>query len=103
MTEEGPITLELALSELRRDIDVGMAGMEGRLALLFQRNELQERQVVEQARVIDELADRLATAEREQVTRGHLDNRFRHTVATLSMLAAAASAAVALVAIFLSP
>ncbi len=88
--------MELALSELRRGVDVRLAGLEGQLALLFQRNELNERQARDQSRLIDELEDRLGAAERDQVTRGHLDNRFRQTVALLSLLAATASVAVAL-------
>ncbi|WP_067482592.1 hypothetical protein [Actinomadura hibisca] len=103
MIEEGPITVELALAELRRGVDVRLANLEGQLALLFQRNELHERQMADQTRLVAELEDRLSASEREQVTRGHLDNRFRHTVSLLSMLAAAASVAVALFATVLGP
>ncbi|MDL4774952.1 MULTISPECIES: hypothetical protein [Thermomonosporaceae] len=102
MTEKGPITLELALAELRRGIEVRLAGLEGRIALLGQRDELHERQVADQAREIGELEDRVGAAERDQVTRGQLDNRFRHTVALLSLLAATASVAIGLLTTLLS-
>ncbi|WP_157430593.1 hypothetical protein [Actinomadura macra] len=94
--------MELALSELRRDTDVQLANLEGQLALLFQRNELNELQARDQARQLNELEDRLSAAEREQVTRAHLDNRFRHTLALLSLIAAIASVAVALLTTMLS-
>ncbi|MFC6929933.1 hypothetical protein ACFQHO_05980 [Actinomadura yumaensis] len=94
--------MELALSELRRGFDVRLANLEGQLALLFQRNELSERQLDAQTRQIGELEDRVGAIQREQVTRGHLDSRFRHTVALLSLIAASASVAVALLAAVLS-
>ncbi|MEU5884217.1 hypothetical protein [Spirillospora sp. NPDC047279] len=101
MTEDGPITMELAISELRRDFDVRQANQEGRLALLYQRNELNERRTDDQARLIEELDARLSAAEREQVTRAHLDNRFRQTVALLSLIAAIASVGVGILVAFL--
>ncbi|QXJ20648.1 hypothetical protein AGRA3207_001398 [Actinomadura graeca] len=96
------MTMELALSELRRDTDVQLANLEGQLALLLQRNELNELQVRDQARQLGELEDRLSAAERDQVTRGQLDNRFRHTLALLSLIAAIASVAVALLTTMVS-
>ncbi|GAA2586139.1 hypothetical protein SMC26_26745 [Actinomadura fulvescens] len=93
MTEDGAFTLELAISELRRGIDVRLATQEGQLALLCQRDESHERRADEQARLIEDIDARLSAAEREQVTRAHLDNRFRHTIALLSLLAATASVA----------
>ncbi|MQY08089.1 hypothetical protein [Actinomadura macrotermitis] len=102
MTEEGPITVELALSELRRGFDVRLAELEGRLTLMLQRSELRERQWDAQTRLIDELEARLMIAEREQVTRGQLETRFRHTVALLSLIATAASVVVGLLAALLS-
>ncbi|MGK5556978.1 hypothetical protein ACSNOI_35755 [Actinomadura kijaniata] len=96
MHQEGPLTVELALAELRRGMDVRLTSLEGQLALLLQRDEHHERQITDQVRLLSEVEDRLTRVEREQVTRGHLETRFRHTVALLSMLAAAASAAVTL-------
>ncbi|MFG2002947.1 hypothetical protein ACGFNU_27685 [Spirillospora sp. NPDC048911] len=103
MTEDGAFTLELAIAELRRDTDVRLANQEGRLALLAQSDELHERRADDQARLIEDLDARLSAAEREQVTRAHLDNRFRHTIALLSLIAAMASVAVAALIAFLSP
>lgn len=89
--------MELALSELRRGIDVRLAGFEGRLALCCQRNELNERQSTDQSRLVDDLEARLSAAEREQVTRDQLDSRFRQTVALLSLVATTASVAVGVI------
>lgn len=83
---------EIALLELRRNVDVRLATVNGRLALLIQRSELNERRIDEQTRLLDELDARLAATEREQVTRGHLEVRFRHTVAVLMLIAAGVSA-----------
>lgn len=95
MTEEAP-AIELAISELRRGVDVGLANIEGQLALLCQQNAQHERRADEHARLISELDDRLTLTERDQVTRGHLDSRFRHTVALLGLIVAAASVLVGL-------
>ncbi|MBT2211193.1 MULTISPECIES: hypothetical protein [Actinomadura] len=102
MTEDGPFTLELALSELRRDHDVQIANLEGQFALLLQRNELHEQQARAHIRHIGELDDRLTAAERDQVTHAYLDKRFRHIMTVLSLLATTASVVVALVTTLLS-
>ncbi|MBW8482231.1 hypothetical protein [Actinomadura parmotrematis] len=101
MTEEGSATVDLALAELRRGFDVRLAELEGRLVLAVERGEVRERRIDDQNRLLDELADRLVTAEREQVTHGQLDDRFRHTVALLSLIATVASVAVGLLATLL--
>ncbi|MEV4254585.1 hypothetical protein AB0J52_15655 [Spirillospora sp. NPDC049652] len=102
MTEEGPFTVELALAELRRGTDVRIAGLEGRIALLYQRDDLHDRRGDELSRQIQDLDDRLTAAEREQVTRGSLDTRFRHTVALLSLITAAAAVLATVVTALLS-
>lgn len=102
LTEEGSITVELALAELRRGTDVRMTGLEGRLALLYQRDDLHDRRADELSRQLQDLDDRLTAAEREQVTRGSLDTRFRHTVATLSLITAAAAVLATVVTAFLA-
>jgi hypothetical protein len=93
MTKEAP-AVELAISELRRDLDVGMANVEGQLALLHQLHAHQERNADAHSQLLNELEERLANAEREQVTREHLDTRFRHLVAVLGLVVTAASVAV---------
>ncbi|MCP2335887.1 hypothetical protein [Actinomadura rupiterrae] len=102
MTEEGSITVELALAELRRGIDVRSIELEGRLALLDQRDDLHDRRGDEFARQLQDLDDRLTRAEREQVTRAGLDARFRHTVALLSLITAAAAVLATVVAAYLA-
>ncbi|WP_242906441.1 hypothetical protein [Actinomadura terrae] len=102
MTEDGPFTLELALAELRRDLDVQIANLEGQFALLLQRIELHEQQARGHIRHIADLDDRITSAERNQVTHAYLDKRFRHTMTLLSLLAATASVVVALVTTLLS-
>ncbi|MEV5572725.1 hypothetical protein AB0L06_21990 [Spirillospora sp. NPDC052269] len=101
MTEEGSLTVELALAELRRGTDVRIAGLEGRLALLLQRDDLHDRRADDLIRRLQDLDDRLTAAEREQVTRGSLDTRFRHTVALLSLITAAAAVLATVVTAFL--
>ncbi|HEX2315868.1 MAG TPA: hypothetical protein VHJ17_19135 [Thermomonospora sp.] len=83
--------VELAISELRRGLEVGMANVEGQIALLHQLQDHHERRVDEHARLLDELGERITAAERDQVTRGQLDTRFRHTVALLGLIVTAAS------------
>lgn len=95
VTDEPPTTLDLVLSELRRGIEVSFVTVNGRLALLLQLNEMNERRIEEQTRMIEELDARLTVAEREQVTQSHLDARFRHTVAILMLIAASTSAVAA--------
>ncbi|MFD0684517.1 hypothetical protein [Actinomadura fibrosa] len=92
MSKGGPRIIELAVLEMRRDAEVRLADMEGRLALLHQRNKHTEQQEIDWAHQVDDLVRRLNAAERVQVTRRNLDDRFRHTVAVLSLLAATASA-----------
>lgn len=96
MTEEAP-AIELAVSELRRGVDVGLANVEGQIALLYQQNAHYERRADEHARLIAELDDRLTTDERQQVTHDQLDTRFRHVIALLGLIAAAASVMVSAV------
>ncbi|MFD0688921.1 hypothetical protein [Actinomadura fibrosa] len=102
MSEEGLSTIEIALLEMRRDLEVRLTNLEGQLALLHQRNEQSEREASDRAHQVGDIEDRLGTTEREQITRSHLDNRFRHTMALLSLIAASASAVIALLTILLS-
>lgn len=97
MTEDAP-AVELAISELRRALEVRLAAVDGRLALLQQLDAQAERRIDEQAELLDELAERLATAEREQVTQAQLDSRFRHVLTIIGLLLTAAS--VVLTAVF---
>lgn len=97
MTEDAP-AVELAISELRRSLEVRLAAVDGRLALLQQLDAQTERRIDEQAELLDELAERLATAEREQVTQAQLDSRLRHALTIIGLLLTAAS--VVLTAVF---
>lgn len=87
----GQAAVDLAISELRRGLEVGMANVEGQIALLQHRQDHQARRLDEHTRLLDELSERLAAAERDQVTRAQLDTRFRHTVALLGLIVTAAS------------
>ncbi|SEG11533.1 hypothetical protein SAMN04489712_103271 [Thermomonospora echinospora] len=87
----GQAAVDLAIAELRRGLEVGMANVEGQIALLHQIQGHHERRVDEHTRLLDELGERLAAAERDQVTRAQLDSRFRHTVALLGLIVTAAS------------
>jgi hypothetical protein len=87
----GQAAVELAISELRRGLEVGMANVEGQIALLYQLQGHHERRMDEHTRLLDELGERLAASERDQVTRTQLETRFRHTVALLGLIVTAAS------------
>jgi hypothetical protein len=89
--------VELAISELRRGLEVGITNMEGQIALLQQLQEQHARRVDEHARLLDDLGERLTATERDQVTQTQLDTRFRHTIALLSLIFTAASVAATVV------
>jgi hypothetical protein len=87
----GQGAVDLAISELRRGLEVGMANVEGQIALLHQLQDHHERRMDDHTRLLDELDERLSLAERHQVTRAQLETRFRHTVALLGLIVTAAS------------
>jgi hypothetical protein len=91
MPGDAHTTVELALSELRRSVDVGLAKIEGQLALLLQRAEQADRRADAQAAQIADLDDRLGKVERDQVTRADLDERARRTLMILGLILTSAS------------
>jgi len=88
MTDQSS-SMELAIAELSRKIDFGFTKTDGQLAVLLQRTEAMERRADQQARVIEDLQDRLGKVERDAVTRGALDRRSGRTIALLSVVVAA--------------
>jgi hypothetical protein len=70
---EGGASVELALSELRRSVDVGLTSVDGKLALLLQRADAQDRRADEQAAELRAHDARLDEVERQAVTRADLD------------------------------
>lgn len=88
-------TVELALSELRRSVDVGLAQIQGQLALLLQRAEQADRRADQQDARMKELDERLGKVESDRVTRADLDERSRRTLTVLGLLLMAASIIVA--------
>ena len=82
-------TVELALSELRRSVDVGLTEIRGQLALLLQRSEQAERRADQQAKELEDLESRLGKVERDAVTRADLEKRSGRTIAILSIIVAA--------------
>jgi hypothetical protein len=88
MTDQ-PSSMELAIADLTRQVQVGFAKVDGQLAVLLQRTEAMERRADQQARAIEDLQDRLGKVEREAVTRGDLDRRSGRTIALLSVVVAA--------------
>ncbi|WP_431928488.1 hypothetical protein [Nonomuraea jabiensis] len=108
MTNEEVPNLALALSELRRLVEVGFAQVNGQIALL--RQELEQVnaqhaslvQRVEQDRLTADvrhaaLETRLDTIEREAVTRSQLADRTRQIIAVVTVLVAVAGAVIALI------
>ncbi|MGR6915435.1 hypothetical protein ACU635_14415 [[Actinomadura] parvosata] len=108
-TEEVP-NLALALSELRRLVEVGFEKNNGLTQLILQRLEQADdrhaelAQRVEQDRAAAELRyaaleARLDAIEREAVTRTQLSDRTKQIIAVVSVLVTVASAVIALIAL----
>lgn len=83
-------SVELALAELSRKIDVGFTKTDGQLALLLQRTEAMERRADQQARDLESLESRLGKVERTAVTRSDMDKRTQRIIAIVAVLVAAA-------------
>jgi len=88
MTDQSS-SMELAIADLTRQVQVGFTKVDGQLAVLLQRTEAMERRADQQARAIEDLQDRLGKVERDAVTRGDLDRRSGRTIALLSVVVAA--------------
>lgn len=87
--------VELAILELRKSVEVGFAKVDGQLALVLQRTEQAERRADQHDRAIEELEDRMAAVERDQVTRAEMDERARRTLMILGLILTAAAIVVA--------
>ncbi|TMR99504.1 hypothetical protein [Nonomuraea basaltis] len=110
MTSEEVPNLALALSELRRLVEVGFERTNGSTALILQRlDQVDDRhaelaQRVEQDRAATEtryvaLEARLDAVEREAVTRTQLADRTKQIIAVVSVLVTVASAVIALISL----
>ena len=89
--DPGNPSMELALSELRRSVDVGLAKLEGQLALLLQRSEQAEHRADQQGKEIDDLWGRLGKLERDAVTRSDIDGRTQRFLMMLGIIVAVIS------------
>ncbi|MEV0821965.1 hypothetical protein [Nonomuraea rubra] len=107
MTEETP-NLALALSELRRLVEVGFERTNGSTTLILQRlDQVDDRHAelvkrVEQNQAAAELRyvaleSRVDAMEREAVTRTQLTERTRQIIAVVTVLVAVAGAVIALI------
>lgn len=107
MSEEIP-NLALALSELRRLVEVGFERTNGSTTLILQRlDQVDDRHAelvkrVERDRTAadarySELEGRLDVVEREAVTRGQLTERTRQIIAVVTVLVAVAGTVIALI------
>lgn len=85
MSSENP-TVELALSELRRSVDVGLTEVRGQLALLLQRSDQGDRRADQHEKTIDVLEERLTRMERDTVTHADLDKKSSRTITVLSLI-----------------
>ncbi|MEV5712219.1 hypothetical protein [Actinoallomurus sp. NPDC052274] len=114
--------LELALSEMRRSMDVGLAQIQGDLRLLLQRADQTDRRAEQHATrldalegrvrdieqsavaetVVDAVESRVLKLEQTSVTKTDLDDRTKRIIAILSVIIAAAGVAVAVVAVLVS-
>jgi len=107
MSEEIP-NLALALSELRRLVEVGFERTNGSTTLILQRLDQVDDRHAELVKRVErdrtaadaryaELEGRLDVVEREAVTRGQLTERTRQIIAVVTVLVAVAGTVIALI------
>lgn len=110
MTSDDVPNLALALSELRRSLEVGLEKVGGTTALILQRlDQVDDRhaelvQRVEQDRAVADarhtaMEGRLDAVERESVTRTQLSERTRQIIAVVGVLVTVASVVIALISL----
>lgn len=101
MSPEEPspqVSVGLAISELRRSVDVGFAKIDGRLDLLVQRGDQSEGRLDHHSEQLAELDERQHTLERNAVTHEHLDRRNRRYIAIAGLIIALVGIAVGVLA-----
>ncbi|NRQ31267.1 hypothetical protein HII36_05370 [Nonomuraea sp. NN258] len=107
MTEEAP-SVALALSELRRLVEVGFEKNNGLTQLILQRLDQVDDRHAELARQVEQdraaadaryaaLEARLDVVERESVTRTQLTDRTKQIIAVFTILVAVAGTVIALI------
>jgi hypothetical protein len=97
VTSEEIPNLALALSELRRLVEVGFERTNGSTALILQRLDQVDDRHAELAKQVGELEDRLAEVEKNCVTRAQLAERTRQIIAIVTVLVAVAGTVIALI------
>jgi hypothetical protein len=88
--------LALALSELRRLVEVGFERTSGQTALILQRLDQVDGRHAQLAEHVDGMETRLAEVERTAITRAQLTDRTRLIIAIVTVLVAVAGAVIAL-------
>lgn len=86
-------SVELALAELTRKIDVGFAKVDGQLALLIQRTQAMEARADGQDAALSTLDDRVDKVEATSVTRAEMDERAKRTLQVVAIIVAVLGAA----------
>lgn len=99
MSADHPTAEELAISEFRREVAVGMTEIGGQLALLVQRAGQSDERFSRVDRAVEDLDKRTDAIERTQVTRSDLDEKGRKTLLLVSTVTAVITAVVAFVAV----
>lgn len=108
MSEHPPADVALALSELRRLVEVGFEKTSGQTGLILQRLDQVDGRHAELAKRVDQdrtdsavrgdaMEKRLDVVERDAVTRSQLTDRTRQIIAIVGLMVAMASSIVALI------
>ncbi|MEV4078943.1 hypothetical protein AB0J43_01450 [Nonomuraea fuscirosea] len=91
--------LTLALSELRRLVEVGFERTSGQTALILQRLDHVDGRHAQLAEQVDGLETRMAEVERTAVTRGQLADRTRLIIAVVTVLLLVAGTVISVISL----
>jgi len=90
---EDPQAVGIALSELKRSVDVGLAQINGQLGIILQRLDASDRRDDEHTRRLEDHDVRLRQVERDAVTEAQLSARSKQVIAVVSLIVAIAGVA----------
>src|SRR5699024_2860305 len=77
------------LADLRRTVEVGLTAVSGRLDVIIERLEQQDKRATRHDQQIGDLDDRLDWVERTAVTRDDMEARQRRTISIVTVIVSA--------------
>ncbi|MEU7894119.1 hypothetical protein AB0B45_14785 [Nonomuraea sp. NPDC049152] len=98
-SQEQPLTVTLALAELRGLVELGFERVNGQNALILQRLDHVDGRHAELAKRVEQLETRADAVEREAVTRAQLSDRTKQIIAVASVLVTIAGVVIALISL----